>query len=253
MSQMKATFTEQYAVEQHLEEKKRAEDAERLSHIKKAKNHVIGYGWATDHFEPTISEFQGGFVWPHFITTTDVLSDLDIPLDVNPSSTHIKLYHHQVHTWTKVSVGHVVTPKDGDRIFLKALGISHCLNFDDLLTKSLSQGGSIHIRNNLAGEHAFVRQQLKSRTSPSPEFTFSDAEPTTKSTQHIPKSVARSTQPPSPDSSINITATQDPLLSLKSRHHHLVFESPVRLGYWVPRGSNRDRDRLAFVLKPKIT
>ena len=33
----------------------------------------------------------------------------------------------------------------------------------------------------------------------------------------------------------------------------LVFESPVRSGYLVPRGSNRDRDRLAFVPKPKIT
>jgi hypothetical protein len=33
----------------------------------------------------------------------------------------------------------------------------------------------------------------------------------------------------------------------------LVFESPVRSGYWVPRGSNRDRDRLAFVPRPKIT
>ena len=33
----------------------------------------------------------------------------------------------------------------------------------------------------------------------------------------------------------------------------LVFESPVRSGYLVPRGSNRDWDRLAFVPKPKIT
>ena len=33
----------------------------------------------------------------------------------------------------------------------------------------------------------------------------------------------------------------------------IVFESPVRSGYLVPRGSNRDRDRLAFVPKPKIT
>jgi hypothetical protein len=33
----------------------------------------------------------------------------------------------------------------------------------------------------------------------------------------------------------------------------VVFESPVRSGYWVPRGSNRDRDRLAFVPRPKIT
>ena len=33
----------------------------------------------------------------------------------------------------------------------------------------------------------------------------------------------------------------------------VVFESPVRSSYLVPRGSNRDRDRLAFVPKPKIT
>ncbi|KIJ99239.1 hypothetical protein K443DRAFT_102606 [Laccaria amethystina LaAM-08-1] len=35
--------------------------------------------------------------------------------------------------------------------------------------------------------------------------------------------------------------------------YRIVFESPVRSGYWVPRGSNRDRDRLAFIPRPKIT
>jgi len=33
----------------------------------------------------------------------------------------------------------------------------------------------------------------------------------------------------------------------------VVFESPVRSGYWVPRGSNRDQDWLGFVPEPKIT
>ena len=33
----------------------------------------------------------------------------------------------------------------------------------------------------------------------------------------------------------------------------LVLESPVRSGYWPPSGSNRDRDRLVFSPKPKIT
>ena len=41
---MKATFTEQYVMEQCLEEKKTAEDA--VLSVKKARNHVIGYGWA---------------------------------------------------------------------------------------------------------------------------------------------------------------------------------------------------------------
>jgi len=33
----------------------------------------------------------------------------------------------------------------------------------------------------------------------------------------------------------------------------LVLESPVRSSYLVPQGSNRDRDQLGFVPKPKIT
>ncbi|EDQ99447.1 uncharacterized protein LACBIDRAFT_316532 [Laccaria bicolor S238N-H82] len=45
---------------------------------------------------------------------------------------------------------------------------------------------------------------------------------------------------------------RDFLLQVRS-HAEVVFESPVRLGYWVPRGSNRDRDRLGFVPRPKIT
>ena len=42
-SQMTATFTEQHAVHQALEEKQRAEDANRLANIEKAKTHVIIY------------------------------------------------------------------------------------------------------------------------------------------------------------------------------------------------------------------
>ena len=44
-SQMTAAFTEQHAVHQALEEKRRAVDAERLTNIEKAKNHIIIYAW----------------------------------------------------------------------------------------------------------------------------------------------------------------------------------------------------------------
>jgi len=33
----------------------------------------------------------------------------------------------------------------------------------------------------------------------------------------------------------------------------LVFESPVRSGYWALEGSNRDRDQLPLVARPRIT
>lgn len=42
---MTAAFTEQHAVHQALEEKRRAVDAEHLAIIEKAKNHVIIYAW----------------------------------------------------------------------------------------------------------------------------------------------------------------------------------------------------------------
>ncbi|KAF8963799.1 hypothetical protein BDZ97DRAFT_1919561 [Flammula alnicola] len=41
--------------------------------------------------------------------------------------------------------------------------------------------------------------------------------------------------------------------SLNKEAEQIVFEGPVRSGFWVPGGSNRDRDRLAFVPRPKIT
>ena len=44
-SQMTAAFTKQHAVEQAQEEQLQAADAECLSNIAKAKNHVIIYAW----------------------------------------------------------------------------------------------------------------------------------------------------------------------------------------------------------------
>lgn len=48
-SQMTAAFTEQNAIHQAIEEKRRAVDAERLANIEKAKNHVVIYAWPTVH------------------------------------------------------------------------------------------------------------------------------------------------------------------------------------------------------------
>lgn len=44
-SQMPVVFTEQYALEQAIEEHCRAVDVECLANIQKAKDHIIRYGW----------------------------------------------------------------------------------------------------------------------------------------------------------------------------------------------------------------
>ena len=95
-SQIVPAFTHQYAREQAFEESKRAADAERLANIEKAKHSVMVYGWARvslsfllllatfkillsqDDKDATIFEAQGGFKWPHFVLSAEVLGEVDL-------------------------------------------------------------------------------------------------------------------------------------------------------------------------------
>ncbi|KAF8885198.1 hypothetical protein BD779DRAFT_1673833 [Infundibulicybe gibba] len=155
---MPAVFTQQIAVEQGLEERQRALDAERLDNIQKTKNCVIGYAWTIKSPEAVVFEFQGGFTFPYFVITLDVLSNLELPIagDDNPC---VKLYNHTVMTWTKVKVGHVITLKGRECIFLKALDVTECHDFDNLLSRS--KASESHIRKNLPQERAHVRRALQ--------------------------------------------------------------------------------------------
>ncbi|KAF8220161.1 hypothetical protein L208DRAFT_1128145, partial [Tricholoma matsutake] len=138
----------------------RVADAERLANINKAKHHIIIYAWPKDNAEATIIEVQGGFKWPHFVLTTTILSQADLlaPEDV---IAHFKLYNTSIHTWSNVQVGHIIMLKAGDHIFLKGHDVTHCLDFDHLLT--IGQHRIPHFSNNLPHEHAHVQQVLKER------------------------------------------------------------------------------------------
>ncbi|KAF8074790.1 hypothetical protein FPV67DRAFT_1389934, partial [Lyophyllum atratum] len=165
-SQLAPAFIEQYAIETSLAEKKRAEDSARLAAIKRAKNHVIGFGWGQDGVEHSTFEFQGTFDWPHFIVTAEVLSDLDI----TSNNGRVKLYNPSVSAWTKISIGHVIQLKDGDRVFLKALDVTDCLNFDTVLVKSLNSKQP-NIRTNLKGDRAYVLAAYENDEVPSANAT----------------------------------------------------------------------------------
>ncbi|KAF8057808.1 hypothetical protein FPV67DRAFT_1401177, partial [Lyophyllum atratum] len=156
-SQMPPVFTQQYAQEQVIEEHRRAADAERLANIQRAKDHVIGYGWAKSGEAPTVFEFQGGFKYPHFVFTPESLADLDLSsADDVPQYFH--LYNPVICTWTKAKLGHVVTLKEpGDRIFVKGLNVSDCVDFDTLLANSSKKNGGFHMRHHLTQERAHVR------------------------------------------------------------------------------------------------
>ncbi|KAF8799393.1 hypothetical protein BYT27DRAFT_6862923 [Phlegmacium glaucopus] len=159
-SQIVPAFTQQYALEQALEESKRAADAKQLANIEKAKHSVIVYGWARDDQDATIFEVQGGFKWPHFVLSAEVLGKVD--LLVGPEDdVRIDLYNVSIGRWTKVQVGQVVLMKDRDHVFVRGTNIRICLNFDELLSESKSL--HLHFLDNLPQERSFVRQALKER------------------------------------------------------------------------------------------
>jgi hypothetical protein len=100
-----------------------------------------------------VFEVQGGFKWLLFPLTPAVLcnTDLMLPGEEHPS----------IHTWSKVLVGHIITLKAGEHIFLKGYDVRSCYDFDHLL--SASQECEPNFFTNLPHECASVRQALKER------------------------------------------------------------------------------------------
>lgn len=98
-------------------------------------------------------EVQGGFKWPHFVLMAVILSEVDLLLG-DEKEARFKIYNTAIHTWTKVQIGHVITLKDGDHIFLKGCDVVLCQDFDCVL--SGSQECKLHFFKHLPCEHAHI-------------------------------------------------------------------------------------------------
>ena len=105
-------------------------------------------------------EVQGGFKWPLFPLTPAILHDTDLMLP-GEQQARFKRYNPSIHTWSKVLVGHIITLKAGEHIFLKGYDVNNCQDFDRLL--SASQESEPHFFKNLSHEHAYVRRTLKEK------------------------------------------------------------------------------------------
>ena len=125
--------------------------------------------------EPTVFEAQG-LQWPHFVLTKDLLGEVDLlgRAQVDGDNVRVKLFNTSIRTWTKVPIGHVITLRRGDRIFLKALNVSECVTFDALLASS--ERTDPHISKNLPRERAFVRHALAAKQDTFVEVLGSDNE-----------------------------------------------------------------------------
>ena len=73
-------------------------------------------------------EVQGGFTWLLFLLTPTVLCDEDLMLP-GEQEVQFKRYNPSIHTWSKVLVGHIITLKAGEHIFLKGYDINNCQDF----------------------------------------------------------------------------------------------------------------------------
>lgn len=122
-----------------------------------------------DGAEPTVCEFQDGFQFPHFIVTPSVIKELELDRVVtSDEGTRIYYFRHDIHTWTKIPVGHVINVKNGESVFLKAPGVVKCLNFDEILhnTTITKPKAQFHMRNNLPQERAYIRKAYKDKANP---------------------------------------------------------------------------------------
>ena len=104
-----------------------------------------------------VSEIQDGFIHPYFKLTPSML--VDIGFD---AGTKLLLFRNpRFGTFARVKVGHVITVKENDHVFLKALDITDCAVFDQQCEVLTSKTGRpVHLRNNLPGEREYVRDAI---------------------------------------------------------------------------------------------
>jgi hypothetical protein len=175
-----------------------------------------------DDAEPTVCEFQDGFQFPHFIVTPSIVKELELDRVVSSDEgTRIYYFRHDIHTWTKIPVGHVVNVKNGESVFLKAPGVINCLNFDEILhnTTITKPKAQFHMRNNLPQERAYVRQAYKDRLLVKPIDKLKQL-----SKQHYPRNNSISTQDSLSDSDNNSLRIASPSQSQAIKRHSPPIE-----------------------------
>jgi hypothetical protein len=150
-----------------------------LDAIAKAKHRVVAYSWIHNSEEPTVFTFQGGFTWPHFVVTWEVLLDLDLVSEEvdDISRLRILIYDFSLRSWSKFKLPYVVTLKEEQRcIFLKGVKVTECLNFDTHLKNSMKSNESYNLHRDLRRERTYVRNQWRALRSKAPVIELMSSE-----------------------------------------------------------------------------
>jgi len=121
--------------------------------------------------EPTIYEFQEGFLFPNFFVSHDVLRKLCILSDNTAQMPPIQQYNHVLDTWIHFNIGHMVTLHDcdGGALLVKNTCVKNCVDLGHHLQK-LTHPSSPNIAKALPAEHKYMHAASRAKSScpPSP-------------------------------------------------------------------------------------
>jgi hypothetical protein len=121
--------------------------------------------------EPTIYEFQEGFLFPNFFFSHDVLRKLCILSDDTAQMPPIQRYNRVLDTWMRFDVGHMVTlhDRDGGALLVKNACVKDCVDLGHHLQK-LTHPSSPNIAKALPAERKYMRAASRAKSScpPSP-------------------------------------------------------------------------------------
>ena len=186
--------------------------------------YLIPY-WQDDQ-DPNIVEVQEGFPWPQFIVSKKLLTLAGFSPEHLASPTfRLQIYREELGVWAAVDTDHVVTVREGSRIFMKSASVSLCRGLDHLLQPPTRQPD---LRTNLAGERAFIKY-MESKTDQRDKC-------------HTNRPLAVISPPPPPPSSHCV------LVPLPVPQHSLL--PPPRPG---PSSSSLSRSSSAVKRRPPVT
>ncbi|KAF8814083.1 hypothetical protein BYT27DRAFT_7082951 [Phlegmacium glaucopus] len=210
-SHLHPIFTAVVAEQQEKSRQQMMVDAEQKEKAQKAKQRIAVYPWTAENSAPTVKFFQE-FTWPYLTITPTLLAAVGL-LEASEQGNLRMFDEMEVLDWVAIDVGYVIEVREGQRLFLKDASIRRCADFQ----KSLDTRPNCtpHLHRRLPHERAYVREMLKTISSPQ--------QPTPPSASSSSSSRQQSIyypQPTTPVSDINSTPSPSP--------------SPVAASSWSP-------------------
>jgi hypothetical protein len=117
-------------------------------------------------------------------------------VDIGSETERVLLYDASVPGgWTKVQLGYVIAVKEQERIFLKALGVTDCVDFNLHFDPKGKAKALSHMRDQLSQQRSEVRNRYKQRgypQTPQSVISISDSDCGTPNADQLPTFTPRS-------------------------------------------------------------